>query len=159
MAENNTNPESVIEPVVAPEVQAESSVIRTLRQQIKDKDSKIQELSKTNEEVVHKVNTMPDEISKRMEKLEFDQFINTKPNLADKKDDIWNVKTANPNLTMEDATALVLGKSILSATPSPSVPPVYGSSVNITPNISDLASKTDEELANQARQELSDMLG
>lgn len=157
--ETTTTTETEVVTPVSTEFPQESSVIRTLRQQVKEANNKIQELSQSKQEVEQKAKEVPNELAQRLEKLEFDQFINAKPNLADKKDDIWSVKSSNPNLTVEDATALVLGKAILSATPSPSTPPVYSSNVNIQPNISDLASKSDEELANLAKQELENSIG
>jgi TolA-binding protein len=161
MAEEPTTTatETEVVPTVSTEFPQESSVIRNLRQQVKEANNKIQELSQSKQEVEQKAKEVPTELAQRLERLEFDQFINAKPNLADKKADIWTVKSSNPNLSVEDATALVLGKAILSATPTPTTPPVYSSNVNIQPNISDLASKSDEELANLAKQELENSIG
>jgi hypothetical protein len=160
MAEQETTtPEAEVVVPVSNEFPQESSVIRTLRQQLKEKENKIQELSTFTKEVEQKAKEVPSEFAERIAKLEFDQFINSKPNLVEKKDEIWGVKASNPNLSTEDATALVLGKSILSAVPTPQAPMSYGSTVNIQPNISDLASKSDEELANLAKAELQANLG
>lgn len=137
----------------------DSSVIKGLRSQIKSLKQQNEELAKKTQEEVQKAQQVPDEIAQRMAKLEFDQFITAKPTLIEKKDEIWGVKSTNPNLSYEDATALVLGKSILSGTPAPQAPQVFGNNVNIQPTPTDLASKSDEELATQAKAELEALLG